>query len=62
MCLISLCSFWKNLSGPRINLFWVRFPCNHSYGYAHNVIMGRIVKTDSLSDVEKNMAQNSAFL
>ena len=26
----TLCSFWKNISGPRINLFWVRFTCNHS--------------------------------
>ena len=30
----SICSFWRNISGPRINLFWVRFTCNHSYGYA----------------------------
>ena len=30
----TLCSFWKIISGPMINLFWVRFPCNHSYGYA----------------------------
>ena len=26
----SICSFWKNISGPMINLFWVRFTCNHS--------------------------------
>ena len=26
----SICSFWKNISGPMINLYWVRFPCNHS--------------------------------
>jgi len=31
---LTLCSFWKNISGPMINLYWVRFPCNHSYGYA----------------------------
>ena len=37
----TLCSFWKNISGPRINLFWARFPCNHSYGYAFR----RIVQT-----------------
>jgi hypothetical protein len=51
----SICSFWKNISGPMINLFWVRFACNHSYGYAHahNVIMGRIVQTDSLTDFIK---------
>ena len=26
----SICSFWKNLSGPMIDLFWERFACNHS--------------------------------
>ena len=26
----SICSFWKNLSGPRFDLFWDRFACNHS--------------------------------
>ena len=26
----SICSFWKNISGPMFNLYWVRFPCNHS--------------------------------
>ena len=26
----SICSFWKNLSGPMFNLFWERFACNHS--------------------------------
>ena len=25
-----LCSFWENLSGPMIDLFWERFACNHS--------------------------------
>ena len=49
----SICSFWKNISGPRINLLWARFPCNHSYGYAFR----RIVQTDSLIFI-----QNSAFL
>ena len=57
----TLCSFWGNISGPKINLFWVRFACNHSYGYAHNVIMGRITQTDSLTNVEKTWPQNSAF-
>jgi hypothetical protein len=50
----TLCSLWKNISGPMINLFWVQFPCNHSYGYgygyAHNVILGRIRQTDSLTN------------
>ena len=50
---ITLCSFSKNISGPMINLYWVRFPCNHSYGYAFR----RIVQTDSLI-----FPQNSAFL
>ena len=27
---IKLRSFWKNNSSPMINLYWVRFPCNHS--------------------------------
>ena len=26
----SICSFWKNLSGPIFDLFWDRFACNHS--------------------------------
>ena len=49
----TLCSFWENLSGH-----FARFICNHSYCYAFRLIG----QTDSLSDVEKNMAQNSAFL
>jgi len=36
---ITLCSFWKNISGH-----FVRFTCNHSYGYAFRWI----VQTDSL--------------
>jgi hypothetical protein len=36
-------SFWKNLSGQ-----FDRFVCNHSYGYAHNVIMGRIGQTTAM--------------
>jgi len=42
-----------DISGPMFDLFWARFTCNHSYGYAHNVIMGRIVQTDSLTDFIK---------
>ena len=45
----SLYSFWKNLSGH-----FDRFACNHSYGYAHNVILGRIGQTDSLTDFIKH--------
>jgi len=45
---LTLCSFWKNISGH-----FVRFTCNHSYGYAFR----RIVQTDSLI-----FPQNSAFL
>ena len=52
----TLCSFWKNISGH-----FVRFPCNHSYGYAHKDILGRIVQTDSLTDFIKNTPL-SAFL
>jgi hypothetical protein len=48
----TLCSFWKNLSGH-----FVRFVCNHSYGYAHNDILGRTEQTSSL-----RFPQNSAFL
>ena len=49
----SLYSFWKNLSGPMFDLFWDRFACNHSYGYAFR----RIGQTDSL-----RFPQNSVFL
>ena len=45
----SICSFRKNLSGPMIDLFWERFACNHSYGYAFR----RIDQTDSLTDFIK---------
>ena len=36
----SICSFWANLSGPMIDLFWERFACNHSYGYGYALITG----------------------
>ena len=58
MYLVSLYSFCRekfsgDLSGPMFDLFWDRFACNHSYGYAHNDILGRIGQTDSLTDVIK---------
>ena len=58
---VSLYSFCheKNsldLSGPLFDFFWDRFACNHSYGYAYNDILGRIGQTDSLANVERNMA------
>jgi len=48
MSLTTLCGFWKNLSGH-----FVRFVCNHSYGYAFR----QIAQTDSL-----RFSQNSTFL
>ena len=65
MCLMhqtSLYSFCHkklsmDISGTLINLLWERFPCNHSYGCAHNVTTGRIVQTDSLI-----FPENSVFL
>ena len=55
MCRASLYSFCHgkfsvDLNGPIFDLFWDRFTCNHSYGYAHNDILGRIGQTDSLTD------------
>ena len=41
----TLCSFWRNFSGH-----FARLTCNHSYGYAHCLIlMGPIEQTDSLT-------------
>jgi hypothetical protein len=45
---ITLCGFWKNLSGH-----FARFACNHSYGYAFR----QFAQTDSLS-----FSQKSTFL
>ena len=45
----TLCSFCHEIFSLDISGHFKRFPCNHSYGYAHNVMLGRIVQTDSLT-------------
>ncbi len=45
----TLCSFWKNSSGH-----FARLTCNHSYGYAHCLILHGANRTcDSLTDFMK---------
>ena len=57
----ALCSFCHKDFSVDISGHFARFACNHSYGYAHNILMGPIVQTDSLTKYDMKWPQNPAF-